>query len=277
MKSLSVCILNWNQSDVTLACIKSLQAILRKGIDQVIVFDNGSNFLELERLKAGKLNLEFSLIENGVNCGVSGGRNRIVSTVHRDSYVMILDNDTICDVESFEGRKLFDVVDSFFSSHPKVGVLGFRLLNEDKSRQDSCRRFPSILQPFASRIKILQKFTPFSKEIARHLMQDVDFSDPYSINVQVDYVLGTNQIYKKELFESIGGYSKDIFYGPEDALFCLQAIEKGYKNYYCSEVSFFHLYRRIGKSSIKFFVHGLMGFLHFYKVRGKWGRIKPNA
>ena len=61
----------------------------------------------------------------------------------------------------------------------------------------------------------------------------------------VEYIIGACQLIRRELFERIGLLDGRIFYGPEDADFCLRANKAGWKVCYLPNVSFLHAYQRM--------------------------------
>ncbi len=90
-----IVILNWNQYDLTRACLRSL-AELDYMPYRVLVVDNGSTDGSVHRLRA-----EFAdtieVIANPVNLGYSGGNNvGIAHAVNQGAdYVLLLNNDTL--------------------------------------------------------------------------------------------------------------------------------------------------------------------------------------
>lgn len=86
-------VLNWNGSDDTLECLKSLRG--QSVPLDVLIVDNGSNSRQIEILRAG-LTSEM-LIETGNNLGYAGGNNVGLQWALNSEYewILILNNDTI--------------------------------------------------------------------------------------------------------------------------------------------------------------------------------------
>ena len=100
------------------------------------------------------------------------------------------------------------------------------------------------------------------------MMEDVDFETvqyPY----EVDYVLGANQIYRRETFAKLNGYDDKIFFGPEDFDFCYRAKnELQLKNYLSDDVEIIHDYtRRTRKFSLITVKHILSYYYIMFKNR----------
>ena len=83
---------------------------------------------------------------------------------------------------------------------------------------------------------------------------------------EVEYVIGACQMIRREAFKEVGLLDEHIFYGPEDADFCIRLHQKGWKIYFLPYVSIIHEYQQISRK--KFFskmsyIH-LKGLLYFF-------------
>lgn len=107
-KSVAIILLNWNNSNYTVECIKSLSNItyLNK---KIIVVDNASTDKSLDKLK--EYLPQIDLITNETNLGFTGGNNVGIKMAlnKKFDFIMLLNNDTIVDkafleplVNSFE-------------------------------------------------------------------------------------------------------------------------------------------------------------------------------
>lgn len=67
----------------------------------------------------------------------------------------------------------------------------------------------------------------------------------------MEYVIGACQMIRREAFKEVGLLDEHIFYGPEDADFCIRLHEKGWKIYFLPYVSIIHEYQQISRK--KFF------------------------
>ena len=71
-----IILLNWNSATDTLRCLRAL-TLLRGVQARVMVVDNGSEPVDLERLRSGiaRWGLAVRLVETGENLGFGGGCN----------------------------------------------------------------------------------------------------------------------------------------------------------------------------------------------------------
>lgn len=252
---LSIIIITWNELDNLQRCLDSLLDKVDFEKDEVIVVDNGSTDGSAELVALHPQIRYFALDRN---YGVGPARNRGLFLAHGE-YCMTLDNDTI-----FLTPDPGTIVADFFAAHPDTGVVGFQLLNVDRTRQDSTRRFPRFYQPIAARLAISRKLKFISDEQERHLMTDVRFeqsSDP----MEVDYVLGANQTFSKRVATLLMGYDDQIFFGPEDAEFCVRTHKLGLRNYYCRSISIVHDYKRRTRKFSALAIKHLAGFVYMLR------------
>ena len=264
---LSIIIITWNELENLRRCIDSLLDKVDFEKDEVIVVDNGSSDGSAE-LMAQHPQIRYFPLDR--NYGVGPARNRGLFLAHGE-YCMTLDNDTI-----FLTPDPGTIVEDFFNAHPDTGVVGFQLLNVDRTRQDSTRRFPRFYQPIAARIAATRKLKFVNDELERHLMTDVRF-DEASDPMEVDYVLGANQTFTKKIATLLMGYDDQIFFGPEDAEFCVRTHKLGLRNYYCRSISIVHDYKRRTRKFSKLTIKHLAGFAYMLKKHGGIYRYSLSA
>jgi Predicted glycosyltransferases len=257
-KRLSIIIITWNELANLERCLLSLVDKVDFSQDEVIVVDNGSKDGSAEFV-ATLPQVRYFPLES--NLGVGPARNRGLFLA-RGRYCMTLDNDTI-----FLTDDPGSIVETFFTAHPDAGVVGFELLNVDRTRQDSTRRFPRFYQPIAARVAATRKLGFVQRELDRHLMTDTVFeneADP----MEVDYVLGANQTFTKKTAALLMGYDDRIFFGPEDAEFCVRTRKMGLRNYYSRRISIVHDYKRRTRKFSKLTIKHLAGFAYMLKKHG---------
>lgn len=251
---LSIVVLTCNEKTETLRCLGSLFDHIDER-SEVIVVDNGSTDGTLDAINASFVRVRTYFLPT--NVGVAAGRNYGIDR-SLGQYIMTIDNDTV-----YHGPEPVDEILRLFSTLPNVGVTGFRLLNEDGSLQRNFRRFPTLLQPFVARIGILSRSRTLRAVLDSHLMNDVA-TDRLNEALEVDYVIGANQIFRRDLFLRLGKYDETIFYGPEDCELCLRFKMNGYKNYYCPDIRISHLYKRRSRNSAGLLLTHFKGFVAMF-------------
>lgn len=262
---LSIVVLTFNEKFDTVRCISSLLEFIDDR-SEIILVDNGSSDGTVEAI--GTLSSKVRIFRSDKNLGVGPGRNYGVDQASGE-YIMIIDNDTI-----YYGPEPVHEIQHLFATLPKAGVIGFQLLNEDGSLQRNFRRFPVFLQPFVARVSILKKVPFLNSILDSYLMTEVPESDLYSA-LEVDFVIGANQVFSRKEFLRMGKYDEEMFYGVEDCELCLRFKKEGYKNYYSPAVRIAHVYKRRSRHSLKLFTSHLFSFVHMFRKHKRVYRLYP--
>lgn len=219
--SISVVILTCNQRDLTLRCLRSLSRFIECAEHEVILVDNGSTDGTGEAVsKAFPAVRILALPENR---GVAAGRNAGLAIANGD-YLMILDNDTIADAETITALA------DFLRRHPEVGIVAPRLIAPDGSVQNSFKKFPGIGQ------KILNIIGGRKRNIAAGNIP-VKAMEPF-------YLIGAAQMFTRLVYQMAGPLDERIFFGPEDADFCMSVRSLWKKVVYYPALTIIHDWQR---------------------------------
>lgn len=203
MTNVSIIIVNYNTVHLVTDAIRSVVEQTAGVSYEVIVVDNNSkddaatvihsqfpnvNVLALdENLGFGKA--------NNAGAGVAIGRN-----------LLFLNPDTIL------RNNAVKILSDYLDSHTDVGACGGNLFNADGEPAHSFKRvFPSVISETDAALKGI----PFKIRYGNN----TDFNHTGK-PLEVAYVCGADLMVKRELFESCGGFDKDIFMYYEDSLLC---------------------------------------------------------
>ncbi|MDX1973783.1 MAG: glycosyltransferase family 2 protein [Candidatus Sumerlaeia bacterium] len=216
-------------------CLNSLPAACEGLTWEAVVVDNGSTDGSQAMVRAEFPGIR--LLDVGVNLGFTRGNNLGLRYAH-GRHICLLNNDTVSLPGCF--AKALAVMDA----DPTIGVAGLKLLNEDGSRQLSCRRFPSFQQALFNRYSLLTKLFPQNPYSRSYLMPDVDDSIR-----DVDWVSGACMVIPRRVVEKIGGLDEQFFMYSEDVDFCLRVWKAGWRVIYLPVGEVYHL---IGQTSGRF-------------------------
>lgn len=235
----SIIIVTWNTSQVTLECIKSIKKYLPKNFYELIVIDNGStdDTQKIISSESGviyhntKSNLGFSKA-----CNIGAKKAKAKNFFFLNSDMQLLDD------------KLIDMV-SFLQATPDCGLISPRFLNPDHSIQGSV--FPpqtplNAFKEFWLGHKSYSKFAP--KTIA-----------PKSVWA----VSGGAVLITKNLFDLIGGWNEKYFMYFEDLQLCSDVRRLNYKIYYYPQFKLIHHHGTSGK--------------HLVSSDNQWRRLIPSS
>ncbi|MFA7653537.1 MAG: glycosyltransferase family 2 protein [Candidatus Magasanikbacteria bacterium] len=208
-----------------------------------VIVDNASND-EVESLARAFSNLK--IIKQEENFGFGRSHNRTFTEV-KAKYYFVLNPDTEFPIGQNFLRKLYD----FMEAHPKIGMVGPKIIYPDGNLQYSCYRFPSFWQPIFSRTQWGRRGR--GKEMSdRFLMKDFDHKE----TMPVDWVMGSAMMARGQAVDEVGGFDDWFFMYAEDSDWCRRMWEKGWAVYYVSDVYLKHTH---GRASAR--VHGVISAL----------------
>lgn len=252
----SVVVVSWNTRELLLAALRSALPLPVRG--EVIVVDNASADGSADAVEAAFP--EARVIRNERNLGFAGGVN-VGLRAARERYVLLLNSDTLV-----RGDAIARLVE-YAEKHPRAGIVGPRVLNEDGTPQESRFRFPSLLNLVLSST-YLYKLFPSSRWLNRERMSGVDRDRP----ALVDAVSGCCFLMRRELVERVGVLDEDYFMYAEETDFCWRAWRAGYEVHYAPVGEIVHLggasSRLARRRNFLEFRRSILRF--FAKHRGPW-------
>jgi len=255
---IAIVIIHYNTSGDLERCLESLTAYPPSCEHAIVVVDNASQDPGLAAVQDRFRSVHW--ICNRENTGYSQGANLGMATVAADYYLVL--NPDIVALPGAVDRLL-----AFADSHPKAGLIGPQLLNEDQSIQDSCRRFYTF-RTLLMRRTFLGKLFPRSRTMDEHLMRDFD----HQTARPVDWVLGGCILVRRTALERTGPMDERFFLYFEDVDLCYRMWQAGWEVLYTPDARFVHRHRRDsakGALSRSFWLH-LGSLISFYE---KWGML----
>ncbi|MCC8146906.1 MAG: glycosyltransferase family 2 protein [Bacteroidales bacterium] len=255
----SILLIGYNSWHFLQNNLKSLSFIEKRRDVEVIYIDNGSVDGTVANLK--KMFPFVKVTVNKTNRGVAAARNQGFRRAVGE-YIWILDSDTQVTEKSFKEML------AFMEKHPEVGLCGCKMFGDNGVVQDSCRKFPSIKAKFKAGINILLKklgiYDPYAPKSHDY---DKNQEEPF----EVDYVIGACQFIRSTAQKKVGFLDENIFYGPEDADFCLRMKKARYKIYYLPHVPIYHAYQRVSTYHLfsKMNLKHIQGLIYYFRKHSK--------
>jgi GT2 family glycosyltransferase len=216
----AVIILNWNQPEFTIDCVKS---VLRQSYKdfQIVVVDNASTDDSVKRFESsfGK-NKKVKIIKNKKNDGYAGGNNVGVK-LSKSKYVVILNNDT--EVE----KDWLEYLVKGVKSSRNVGAVSSHEIREGSPEKINFRKtgFANTAMGYPARIKL------------RKPLKETELINLFAAR-------GVSFIYRRNLVKL--PFDSDYFIYAEDFKLGWSLRLKGYKNFYSTK-SVVHHYHNLTK------------------------------
>lgn len=215
-----VIILNWNSSENTINCLKSLFSIVYDNYETLVV-DNHSTDGSIEYVENEYP--EIAVIKNSTNLGFAEGNNIGMRRALESGadYVLLLNNDSIMD------RYFLHRLVSAAESDQTIGFAGPKVyyLDHEKGRQ---------VINFAGGVLNLW--------IGRSHHRGLDELDlgQYDNVTEVDYVEGSCVLAKKGVLERVGLLDSSYFSYWEDVDWCTRGWKAGFKSIYVPTAAIWH-------------------------------------
>lgn len=224
---LSIIIVNYNVKHFLKNLIDSIIKSVTNLSYEIIVVDNASNDDSVEEIRNSFPFVK--LIANKENIGFGKANNQAMKIASGDYFVLI-------NPDSIVKTDTFDILIKFFENHHDAGMIGCKVLNPDGSLQLACRRsFPGVWTSF-TKVTGLSSLFPKSKLFAKY---NLTYLDENEIN-EVDAISGAFMMFRKEVYERIGGFDEDFFMYGEDLDLCYRTQKAGYKIYYVPTTEIIH-------------------------------------
>ncbi|KAB8144914.1 glycosyltransferase family 2 protein [Chloroflexia bacterium SDU3-3] len=212
-ETVGVIIVSFNTCALLRECLASLRGC---GLPlRTLVVDNGSRDGSQAMVRA-----EFSevdLIEPGRNLGFGAANNLGLRQLYggqpaHAGPALLLNSDTVVHPGAIEALA------DFLAQHPRVGVVGPRLLNPDGSLQHAAFRFPTLS------LTALDLFPPGEALPGRlygswwhgRYAQEIAGAAPFPI----DHPLGACMLVRAEALAEVGGFDEDFFMYAEEVELC---------------------------------------------------------
>ena len=226
MKDISIIIVNWK---VRLLLKKCLDSILKYKDDldiEIFVIDNDSKDGSPKMITTNYP--EVNMIALKSNYGFAKANNLGLKRA-KGKYLLLLNPDTEIT------KDFFKKVIKYLDKHTDIGILGPQILNPDKSKQDSVRRFPTFFSQILVLLK-LKNILSNNKFLTHYLHKSFD----YNKIQKVDQVMGAAFFIRRSVLDKIGLLDENFFIWFEEVDYCKRANKFGFVVKYFSEANIIH-------------------------------------
>lgn len=231
MKKVSIILLNWNGTEDTTQCLKSIFRLNTEGINrEIIVVDNGSTDDSIATLKGNFSSI--ILLPLTENIGFTGGNNVGIDFANKNGadYCWILNNDTVV-----EKNSLIELVHAFVDD--SVGIVGSKIYFM-KDREFHHDRYKKN-----ERGKVLWYaggHLDWNNIYGSHVgVNEVDHGQ-YERRKKTDFVTGCSMMISRKCIEVLESFDTRYFAYLEDLDFSIRAVQAGFKLLYAPQSIVWH-------------------------------------
>ncbi len=260
---LTIIVVTWNGKTYALECLKSLTSPAIKVSHEIIVVDNGSTDGTPEAIKA-----EFpdvTLIENNANLGFAKANNIGIAS-GRGKYMCLVNSDVVVPAGCLE--KMVE----YMEGHPKIGILGPKMLSPDGTVGASVMRLPTIWNTLSCALGLHTIF-PRSAFFGGFLMD----SYPYDSIDEVEVLTGWFWLVPRNALNVVGGLDERFFMYGEDIDWCHRFRDAGWQVVFFPDADALHygaasskeapsrFYVEMRRANLQYFQkhHGVLGVLGY--------------
>ena len=239
MDDIAVTIVNYNMKEDTARCLISLFKDLEGATLQVrvVVVDNASREPIAAYLAENFPQVLY--VPMPENKGFGAGQNAGIRAVSA-KYYFLLNPDTVFAT----GARVIEKLYAWMEAHPKVGMIGPKLLNVDGSLQYSCYRFPRFWSQPLRRLGFEKKYPSIARQVQEFLMKDFD----HERSMPVDWIMGSAMFARAVALQKVGSFDERFFMYFEDCDWCRRFWETGWPVYYVHDIAITHGHRRASAS-----------------------------
>ena len=224
---LEIIIVNFQSTDHTLACLKSLYASLGDIRTAIYIEDNGSTD-GIDRIEEHFPQVH--LHRNSTNIGFAAAVNQAIRKGDAP-FIMLLNPDTTV----FPG--LLQESLALMEKSPRTAIIGPRVLDSDGRVQASARRFPNALTALFGRQSLLSRLWPNNRFTRQNLTANTYMGrNP----VPVDWVSGACMLVRRAAVDEVGLMDENFFMYWEDADWCRRMRLNGWQVFYDPRASVVH-------------------------------------
>ncbi len=222
--SIAIIVLNWNGRDLTLDCLRSLEAVTTPNV-RTIVVDNASTDGSADAVRQ-RYGSRVTLIENAQNLGFAAGNNVGIRKALDDgaNFILLLNNDTVV-APDFVEHLLKPMLTT-----PDIGITAPKIYYAEPKNQ----------------IWFAGGELSMWRGIAKHTgIRETDRGQ-YDTEHDIDYATGCAFLVRGSVIEKIGDLDPGYRAYFEDADFCVRARRAGFRIRYMPAA---HVWHRISAST----------------------------
>lgn len=237
---LSIIIINYNLADQVRNCVQSLLSNCKSSEYELILFENGSTENSLHSLVdelKNKTQIQLKFIESKINLGFGKACNK-AAELSENEILFFLNPDTLIENDLIKKINEF-IIPELYQKNLIAGLN----VNSNKFFDFSAGYFPNLFFEIKN-IFLVGRFLE-----ALIIKIKTLFAQP----INVDWVMGSAIIMRKDLFDKVSGFAPEFFLYFEEMDLCKRIKNLGYEVKYFHQIKVNHLGSIGSKKNYYFF------------------------
>lgn len=230
---LGIVIVNYNNWKETVRCLESIYAseATMQGI-HIYVVDNGSSVDMPAEMEAFLACSEITYIQSPENVGYAAGNNLgIRRAVKEDCDAVLISNNDVCFT-----RGSITGMYGYLLEHPKVGIVGPKVLDRQGNIQKSCMfRRTGLKEKYLVRTRLNMVFR---KQHRSYFGLDLDYENAYPVYG----VLGCCFMVSGDCVRQVFPFDEGTFLYEEEFIVGIRMEQAGYETWYVPDYVVHHLH-----------------------------------
>ncbi len=228
---------------------KAVQSVLGSDmVDTLFIIDNSPN-----KTKGFTKNQKIEYLYLGKNIGFGSGHNTILERIkNKSDFHLILNPDAYFDSQIL-GELVFQL-----QQNKTLALISPKVLFPDGSFQNSCRRYPTILELFLRRFPLFKNLS--KSVINRGIYKDKNLEEPF----EAEYLTGCFHLYKTEDLIAIKGFDERYFLYMEDVDICRKIDVIGKQKLYYPKVYIHHVLKKESSKKWKLFIRHTISVIKYF-------------
>ena len=220
---IAVVIVNYNTREYLRECLESVQL---ETPSEIVVVDNASTDGSCNMVRG---NFPAVILhENMWNVGYGAAANQGIASCTAE-YVLLLNSDTRVSAGALQA------LSAYLDQHPKVAVIGPRLVNPNGSLQPSCYAFPGTLTWFLH-YEVSGQIIRRVPILANHQQRTFPHTHPQA----VPWVMGAALAIRREPFDAVDGFDESYFMYCEETDLCYRLNRAGWQVHFAPVATITH-------------------------------------
>jgi GT2 family glycosyltransferase len=255
MNKVSVVIINYNSSEYSIECIRSILHYTPADFSfEIILVDNNSRSSDFEKLKVAVAAYNcVILLRSSINLGFSGG-NMLGAKNASAEYVYFLNNDCVLLNDNL------NILYNFMLANRDAGICTGQMYSGDKTPHHSFDYFPDL------------KTKVFGSSILR-LFKPADYPSlkiKYTAALKVPMVTGAAMFVNSKIFRETGGFDTNFFLYCEEEDFCYRLKRSGYSAYLVPAAEFIHYMGKSTRRNFDFEYENYISLVYFFRKHNSY-------